>query len=308
MKRSFYSLCFLLMLGLTVSAQVQLPLNGNFENWSEGVLLGNTYDSLDHWDTPQRLAVALSVPDTVTFPSMDASNGSMAVYMETKLVNIAGLIETEIPGTIATGKYFVNLFTQEFGTTGGQAIDCTPENITGMYKYTPVMNDTAQVLVVMTRWTGTTRDTLANDLFVLPDPTTDYTMFDFTINYTGTDAPDTVSLSFLSSGVGGVAGSNMTLDDVVLRGGDCVTGLDFINTPEAIEVAPNPATSFIGINLDIEQPMVGRVTDLAGRTLQTVQVVNGINRIDVAGLSEGMYFISVEDGTRIHYTGKFEKF
>ncbi|MFT7589582.1 MAG: hypothetical protein ACI959_001801 [Limisphaerales bacterium] len=307
MKRSFYSFCFLLIIGLTVSAQVQLPLNGSFENWSMGDLLGNSYDSLDYWDTPQRLAVALEVADTVTFMTDDAVEGDKAVLLITKLVNIAGLIETEIPGTMSTGKYFVNLFTQEFGTTGGQALTCTPTNVIGSYKYAPVMDDTAQILVTITRWNGTSRDTLADILNILPIPQSEYIAFDFPINYTSTETPDTITLTFLSSGVGGVDGSTMYVDNVVLTGGDCVTGLDFFNTAEKLDVVPNPATNYISLNLPIQQSMNATITDLAGRTVSSVQVQPGMNNLEVMDLNDGMYFINIEDEGRIIYTGKFEK-
>jgi hypothetical protein len=56
---------------------------------------------------------------------------------------------------------------------------------------------------------------------------------------------------------------------------------------------PNPAKSSINLNVEI---LIGKgsivVTDLYGKTVKTQALSMGINIIDIANLSKGMYFVS----------------
>ena len=149
-------LSLLVVTMLTVQAQIQYPVNGDFEDWTTASFAGTPYDSLVGWDTPQRLATALAVPDTVTYRTDVTNSGSAACLLISKEVTIAGLITTVVPGSISTGIFFVNLFTQEFGVTGGAAIDCKPTAFEGFYQYAPSGVDTANIVVYLTSASGDT--------------------------------------------------------------------------------------------------------------------------------------------------------
>jgi hypothetical protein len=307
MRKKVTLLSLLLLFGVMVQAQVQYPVNGNFENWTTASFAGQTYDSLVGFDTPQRLATALAVPDTVTYRTTDASDGSAAVLMISKEVTIAGLLTVVVPGSISTGTFFVNLFTQEFGVTGGAFIDCKPTELTGFYKYAPAGVDTANIVVLMTDAAG---DTICDVTLQLDDATTGgYQPFTLPLVYTGSTAPTLVQILITSSGVGGQDGSTLYADNVVLRGGDCVTGLfDAFSQPQAIEIVPNPAADAVRFNLPLDQNAAAAIMDLSGRTVLKINAVPGMNQVDVSQLANGVYVLRVAENGKTVYSGKFEKF
>ncbi len=307
MKKTLTLLTVLVMLGLVTQAQTQYPVNGDFEDWTTASFAGTPYDSLVGWDTPQRLATALAVPDTVTYRTNDAQSGTSGVLMISKLVTIAGLITTVVPGSISTGIFFVNLFTQEFGVTGGAPIDCKPDEFTGYYKYTPAGTDTANIVIYLTDAAG---DTVCSAALEFPVATTGgYQPFTLPLTYTGTTDPVLAQILITSSGVGGLDGSTLYVDEVVLRGNDCVTGLfDAFSEPTSIDIIPNPAAEMVRFDLPLERNLPAAIMDLSGRTALQLNATPGMNQVDISGLANGIYILRVADNGKTVYSGKFEKF
>jgi len=306
MKRISTLLAVVLTAAIALQAQVQYPINGGAENWTTGTALGLTYDSLINWDTPQRLAVALAPTDTVTFKTDIAHSGALAVLMITKLVNIGGIITTEIPGSMSTGTFVVDLFTQEFGVEGGMNIDCKPDEMSGFYQYMPSGLDTGNIVLYMFDASG---DTIADASLEFPDATTGgYTAFNMPITYTGTTDPAVVQILITSSGVGGQDGSTLYMDELVLSGNDCFTGL-FTDGPRAerIDLVPNPAVNSVRFELPGTSALPAIMTDLQGRTVQSFVAQPGLNTMDLSGLSTGFYLIQISDNGVPVYAGKLEK-
>jgi hypothetical protein len=309
MKQILTLCASILVLQASLFAQTQYPLNGGVENWTTGTFGASTYDSLIHWDTPQRLGAALSVPDTVTRPTEIANTGSLAVRMETKLVNILGLIETEIPGSISTGTFFVEITTQEFGVTGGMMIDCTPDLFSGFYQYMPSGVDTANIQIYMMDAAG---DTIADASLAIDAATTsgNYEPVSVPITYTGTTDPVMAQILVTSSGVGGVDGSTLYFDDMLLSGNDCFVGL--LGNPESInslELMPNPVQHHVRFELPEGQQFSAAIVDMQGRVVLQNQVNAGMNSMDVSGIAPGFYLLRVlDEGSRQVSVGKFEKF
>lgn len=307
MKKTLTLLSLLVVTMLTVQAQIQYPVNGDFEDWTTASFAGTPYDSLVGWDTPQRLATALAVPDTVTYRTDVTNSGSAACLLISKEVTIAGLITTVVPGSISTGIFFVNLFTQEFGVTGGAAIDCKPTAFEGFYQYAPSGVDTANIVVYLTSASG---DTVVDASLAIPNATTGgYQPFSIPLTYIGTDDPVQAQILITSSGIGGQDGSTMYVDDVVFTGGDCVTGLfDVFSQPTAIDIVPNPANAMVRFDLPIQNNMPAAVMDLSGRTVLQLSATPGMNQVDISSLANGVYILRVADQGKTIFSGKFEKF
>lgn len=306
--KQFLTLCAsILVLQASLYAQVQYPLNGGAENWTTSSFGATTYDSLVHWDTPQRLGAALGVPDTVTRPTDVANSGSLAVRMETKLVTIGGILTTEIPGSISTGSFFVNLLTQEFGVTGGMDIDCTPDMFSAFYQYMPAGVDTANIQIYLMDASG---DTIADVGLQIDAATTGgYQPLSIPITYSSTTAPTMVQILVTSSGVGGQDGSTLYFDDMLLSGGDCFVGL--FGNPESIqslELVPNPVQNALRFELPEGQQFTAAVVDMQGRTILQQPAQSGMNSINVANVAPGYYLLRViNEETRKISVGKFEK-
>jgi hypothetical protein len=311
MKRIIYTFV-LLTFGLLVQAQTQYPLNGSFEDWSTGSFAGVTYDSVDYWDTPQRLGVALAPGDTVVFQSDVAQEGNFSALLNTKEVNIAGLLLINVPGTLTTGTIFVDILATppEFGVLGGSPIDCRPEELSFWYQNAPVGGDSANIQLYLTRWNGTSRDTLyGTDQISIDATVSTWTEYTYAIDYgSTTETPDTVQLTFLSSGLEGMDGSQFWVDNVKLQGGDCFTGIFDAPAPvSALDLAPNPATSQLRIDFPEAQSAQAKVMDLTGRVYQLVELQPGVNQLDINALPAGMYIIDVAQEGVSTYRGRFEK-
>ncbi len=311
MKKTITLFSLVLALMSSAVAQVQYPLNGGFENWFTASFGGTTYDSIGNWDTPQRLGAALGVPDTVTFRTTNARSGDFAVLMKSKEVTISlgpTSLTVVIPGAVTTGTFVVNILVSppEFGVAGGAPIDCKPTEFSGYYQYMPVNDDTAQVSVIMIDGSGAEIAEELFQIFVASSP--GYQPFSFPINYTGSGDPVTAQILITSSGIGGQDGSTLYLDDVVLSGGDCVTGLNLFSSPQSIELIPNPAHDAIRFNLPAESPMAAAIMDLSGRSVLQVQALPGMNQVDISQLATGVYIISIADAGKTVFSGKFEKF
>lgn len=307
MKRTLTLLSLILAAGMMLQAQIQYPVNGDFEDWSTSSFGSTTYDSLVMWDTPQRLAAALSVPDTVTYRTEMSNSGDAAVLLISKEVTIAGLLTVVVPGSISTGTFFVNLLTQEFGVNGGAPINCKPTQLTGFYQYMPAGADTANAVVIMF---NDLEEEIANVRLELDMPTTGgYQPFTLPINYTGTGDPVIAQVLVTSSGVGGLDGSTMYADDLVLSGGDCITGInDLFVRPLSLELVPNPATEAVRFELPAGDNLTANIIDIRGRLVQQLNAVPGMNQVDITGLNAGLYFIQIAENGRTAYSGRFEKF
>ena len=306
MKKLLYTLlCCIFCAGMT-QAQVQYPQNGGFETWLVGNFSGFTYDTIEYWDTPQRLAVALSVPDTVTYQESSVVNGgAFAARLVTKFVSIGGALDVNVPGSLATGNFFVNIFAAEFGVVGGADIDCTPTNLTGYYQYFPVNDDTAQVQCRMMNAAG---DTIQDSTIFFIGETSTYTQWDMPLNYTSTDEPAMLQIIILSSAVDGQVGSTMYVDDVVLSGGDCFTGIFNPGQPlTTMDVLPNPTSSTLQVDYPGTKAEMMTVYDVVGKAYQQQLAEPGANFIDVSDLPEGLYFIRIQGEDGMTYSGRFNK-
>lgn len=58
------------------------------------------------------------------------------------------------------------------------------------------------------------------------------------------------------------------------------------------DISPNPANKFININIkNFYSPLICLITDVFGRTIQTLEINNDIETIDVSTCSKGVYFV-----------------
>lgn len=71
-------------------------------------------------------------------------------------------------------------------------------------------------------------------------------------------------------------------------------GVNNVSDVPTIEVYPNPASRFVTIAVD--QNMLVSFTDLAGRTVETMQLKAGTNQIQLEGFETGVYLIQNNEG------------
>lgn len=195
-------------------------------------------------------------------------------------------------------------------------ISSRPNALKGYYKYTHNtvwsaaavdVTDTAQVSVYMSRWniTAGKRDTLGKGLVSLLHRDV-YGTFYCGISYTGTLAPDTITVYLDPSMVARADGpwymakdsnvaSFLTVDNLSLDFG--TTGIAAPGMAQRVEVYPNPATDLIGLGafegmatlLNLQGQVVGRAR------------VHSRQPLPVGHLAPGCYVLRLEGGEGVSY-------
>jgi len=80
------------------------------------------------------------------------------------------------------------------------------------------------------------------------------------------------------------------------------TGFDEKSLSESLELYPNPASSFINVNLEMDEMLDIKLemTDISGRIFNSIDLGNRNNinnyKIDVTGMPKGLYFLRVNAG------------
>ena len=195
------------------------------------------------------------------------------------------------------GTITIDLQTQDFSIKG-KALNQRPSGISGFYKYTPgSIVDSALVGITVTKWNGTSRDTIGEGYF-LGTTAINYTSFTGTVNYDPAFngvAPDSV-LIFLSSSVADnnsdAIGSIFYVDDINLVGVNFNSVEQFNSTEnESYGVFPNPASNVLQIQSSKITPRSNIVIyDAVGHEVSNTQIIDMNTSISLENCTNGLYF------------------
>lgn len=258
----------------------QLPANGSLENW--GTPPSKTYENPTGWSTSNDIVgdFGLSNVTKVTTP---VQSGTYAAKLES--INIFGL--STAPGLIG----IVTIDPLDQSITPGQAFTERPDSITGYYQYAPVNGDNFLVLGLLTKWNGTSRDTIGTAQFVSGNTVASYTQFSAAFQYTNSTTPDSLTVIVSSSAVlnNAVVGSIAYVDDINFVLG--TTGIDNFSLNNLVAVYPNPSSELIsiaGLPLGYELTL----TDVTGKIITKEIATNATHQIDISKLHNGTYMLS----------------
>lgn len=203
----------MLIAGATSSVAQTIP-NAGFESWT-----GATPNEPTGWGTANALLAGFAIPGTA---AGDFNSGTKAIVLTTQ--NGGGPI---YPGVCATGTVTVN------GVKGGIPYTSRPTSLEGFAKYLPSGSDTANVVVIFTKWNGTSRDTIGSGLLEITIGYSTFGAFSVPITFTNFQNPDTCQIILASSDATGAVGSALYVDD-----------LSFITPPPlACNLDPNLVTT-----------------------------------------------------------------
>jgi hypothetical protein len=107
-----------------------------------------------------------------------------------------------------------------------------------------------------------------------------------------------------ASGAGGpvTATGKSKIDDIYIRG-ESLNGIEDLQFVK-VEIMPNPASDFITINSNSQLSKLS-IADMSGRQIMQKALSGNTEKLDVSGLSAGIYFLSVCDkGSNIIHSGK----
>jgi hypothetical protein len=276
--KKFSTLLFLSLIVIT-KAYSQIP-NPSYEAWT-------TYPSGEYptfWNTTDSAYQAIGGGHSAIRETVDKCDGSNSV----KLTSIAIFVTNLVPGVITNGKLISPTV-----ITGGNPFTSRPAFFNGCYKYVPSGADTGRVTALLSKWNGTSRDTIA---FAYGAPTSVPTLTNFQIPFVYHDlvnAPDTI-LIVIASGRGiqaTNAGSYLIIDNVSTSG---TVGISENTVARNIRIFPQPAQNELNISMDISQNtnMTYEVADITGRKILTGKMNSSSEKIDISSLTRGNYFIA----------------
>lgn len=211
--------------GFTTEAFEEIP-NLSFDNWTQNGKnwYPNSEASNSYWATGNEGVTTLGSPNSIPVEGSDARTGK-AGKLETVTVALVGYAA----GNLLIGSYSTNFNDMASSVQFGRSYNgARPVKLTGYYKYTPgtSMNKNGKIPtdrtltvdecdIYVKLWSGD--EVIAESHFITNQTVSEYTRFDFPIEYTNmTKRPDKITIVATSSRYGGeFEGTNMFNTKVV---------------------------------------------------------------------------------------------
>jgi len=283
MKRIILFIVMTLALTGLTQAQQQFA-NNSFESWDT---IGD-YTQPGSWYSLNSLT-QFGLPQTADITA-DAHTGNYAVVLESK----AGGGNTVISGVLCTGPILDAGFNPDFEHMK-VPYSGHPSGLKFYYKSWPQPGDTGVIGVALTRWNASQQktDTVADANFFFTDTVDTYTMASITFDYYSPLPADSAFLIISSSldGFNPTEGSKLQIDDIELL---YATGLNEVNKLN-LNIYPNPVNNLMTIDVDQRTTATAEVFDQAGRKMISAEINRYNRNIDLSGLHNGIYFISLQD-------------
>ncbi|MDQ3048658.1 MAG: hypothetical protein M3R27_14005, partial [Bacteroidota bacterium] len=177
---------FAIVSALTASAQTAAP-DFNFETWAAVSPPFATMEDPQGWASLNALNV-VGTPISVTKETASPYSGAISCKISTVDVSGAAIPNPFRPGFDFDTAGFIGIGSIvpfpspsiEFGYTYSP---WRPAMLSFASKYTPVSGDSAFVFAYLTRWNGTSRDTIADGIYSTGATTTSYSVNTITMNY-----------------------------------------------------------------------------------------------------------------------------
>ncbi len=321
MKKSLL-ISSLALLGFgTFNAQAQAVPNGGLENW--GSSLGQPSEPTS-WVTGNILAAPIATfPNPNTNPTSvfktttagEFHGGVAAMKITTVKLNQNPLASSGFNDTVGMAVVGQAQLSPSPALKQGFPYTGRPNQLDFWYKYTPTGIDNGGALAILTKWTGSTRDTVAEAYFFIPSGVSAMSSGSVVLvyrpAYNAAGNPDTAIVGF-SSSIGSLfntytvrpkIGSALWVDDVDLTGTH--VGIKENSKSNEFRVFPNPATALINFAFNSEEAGKVELYDVTGKKVNVVNIEDKKARINTDNLANGLYIYRIMDNDKkVMATGK----
>lgn len=297
------------------TAFAQIPNNG-MESWGASFFEPEgptSYVSANYFASP---LVSATNPTSVTkVTGADAYAGTFSAKITTvKLV--ANPASATIPDTVGVLMLGAVSLSSSPPLKSGTPWTTRLNSVDFFYKYTPVNNDNGAMIAYLTKWNGTTRDTIATAGYPITGTVSAYMSasgpFVYDPGFPNTTLPDSLHVYFASSArpwlnnafVPNPArlGSALWVDEVSVT----TVGLkETIKLGTQAKVFPNPSTNYFNISVANENATTAEIFDVTGKKIASALMEDGKVRINTENFNEGLYIYAVKDkNNKVIATGK----
>ena len=284
MKKIYTQLSLLIFICGTVYAQLPNP---SFETWTTDVN-GNHPIS---WLTSDQTSM--------TYASVHSAEQEGIVKCDSlfsiKLTSFTFFVTNYAPGVATNG-----VITSATSVAGGSPYTLRSAKFAGCYKYNPAGADSGKISAALSKWNGTTRDTVALATLITY-ASGGLVNFQLDFNYFSIATPDTI-LVLLASGQGvnqTVSGSSLIVDNLHFIG---IIGIDENSIIQDVNIYPQPAQDVLNVHLELNQhiSLKYEIADITGRKILSGKLDS--EKIDISNLSRGNYVIKLhnEEGAVLH--------
>lgn len=294
MKKILLSTVAVAALTLAANAQAFIP-NSGFESW--GTTAGEDIQPTG-WISYNVFTFSLfettgANPTSITqagTPDNYAGNYSAKITTVTLQSNPSPADIPNTAGVLYTGSV---AFTAPY-LFPGYSSQQRPASMSYYAKYTPVGTDSAFCLVSITRWNGTSRDTIAWGYDLMPAAIAAYQQRNVVMNYNAPFAntiPDTISIMFSASAlIAPQVGSALWVDEVAFSG---YVGVSERDNNNGVSVYPNPSSTITQFDVTAENASQVIVYDMTGREVIRENFNGKVARVNSAELANGSYTYSI---------------
>lgn len=169
-----------------------------------------------------------------------------------------------------------------------------PQAFTYYAKYSPVGGDSAYCAIIITKWNGSSRDTIAYGWDGMTGTTTSYAQRTVAMVYDPAfvnTIPDTISIGFSASSIlTQQAGSSLYVDDVAFTG---YVGVNEIAANTGVSVYPNPSATTTQFDVTVDNASQVVVFDMTGREVARENFNGKVARVNSAELANGSYTYTI---------------
>jgi len=288
--RKLYSFLIITVFLLSASAnkadaQNQIP-NHDFESWTAG--------EPTNWDTSNENVLGTDFV-TVTREQNNPYSGTSSAKVATVTNNIIFVGPVTMPGILTLGDVVIDIINQTGTVNGGVPITGQPKFLKGYYKYQPMGGDSCYIGMGLTRWNGTSRDTLAYAYTPFGATVTTWTEFTIPVIYETWAEPDSMNIMFVSSNLlfgSPVTGSTLWVDSLWLEYSG--VGVSDIGADRELFVSASNDGNTLIIDTKGIRPEKIEIFTLNGNLLRSQQEAN-IDKtpVNISGLPKGIYIVRV---------------
>lgn len=289
---------------VTINSFGQVIPNPGFETWVPNIF--PAYEEPAPWNTANPFTGLVGI--VTTTKSTDAYSGMYSAEMQTKLISV-GTTQFRAPGLVTYADFDIDITTQEFSFGGGLFLQDKVTKLSGMYKYSPVDNDSATVLIYCFRHPeGTDIDTIGVGFGFL-QASADWASFSVDMQYLNNHAPDTFNVLIMSTASFDIEnmpiGSKLYVDDIAI---ETTVGMHEIGKQTFVNAYPNPA--YDQITIEVEKAKKGnliQVFDMNGRLVETMHFDEQKVTLNTSQLPTGTYSYRITNSENLANQGTFLK-
>ena len=182
--------------------------------------------------------------------------------------------------------------------TGGLPISGNPVSFSGFYKYNSANSDICSIKITLTKWNGTSRDTVGKGEFTSSTSNTTYAPFLITLTGLNGTA-DTANIIMTSSKGTAQVGSELIVDDIMLLGATITAGsgssfIGSIDNSHLVNIYPNPSNGNIYVEKMINEKASLTIYNTDGRQVYSSSLNNNKEQINLSSLAKGSYIAVIQ--------------